>query len=126
VIQGSYPVSDLDVIGGDNRLTAISYDQVLLFCKVIHLYIPHRHAIDIASAERRIAEVALNYLSPFESRPFEARSFEVRSGEARPAEVCLPEVRPAHVRPAEVRLVKIRPFEIRLAEVCLEEVRLAG
>ena len=41
--QVNEELRDFDVVDGDNRLTAIGYDQVLLLCMVVHLYIPHQH-----------------------------------------------------------------------------------
>src|SRR5437879_4397086 len=53
-------LSNLDVINGDVRIVTGSYDQVLLLCTVIYLYIPHRRAIDFAFGECRIAKIGPN------------------------------------------------------------------
>ncbi|HKM58732.1 MAG TPA: hypothetical protein VJX28_08290 [Chthoniobacterales bacterium] len=53
-------LGDLDVVDGDNWLTQISDDQVLLLCTFVHLYTPYRHAIDGAPGEYRIAKIGPN------------------------------------------------------------------
>jgi hypothetical protein len=55
-------LGDLDIVDGNNRFaaTGIGNDQVPLLCMLIHLYTPHRCAIDSASGEYRVAKVGLN------------------------------------------------------------------
>ena len=53
-------MGDLDVVDGDSALTIRSYDQILLFCLIVRLYVLDRRAINFASGERRIAKIRLN------------------------------------------------------------------
>ena len=70
VISSAANFDSLDCLAavyGDDRPAALSYDQVLLAGTNVHLYVPHRRAIDSASGERRAEKLSPNDLSPTES-----------------------------------------------------------
>ena len=69
VISSAANFDSLDCLAavyGDDRPAALSYDQVLLAGTNVHLYVPHRRAIDSASGERRAEKLSPNDLSPTE------------------------------------------------------------